>query len=90
MDLDIESPDDLWLVAKDKPGQPLETGYGMLAKYGDAPSAEEIDGIDFWCPRWHRPGRQDRLQRRHHPVRQAKPLEPRSDASGDAFHARWQ
>jgi hypothetical protein len=23
--------------------KPLETGYGMLAKYGPAPSAEEID-----------------------------------------------
>lgn len=23
--------------------KPLETGYGMLAKYGSAPSAEEID-----------------------------------------------
>ena len=26
-----------------KPAKPLETGYGMLAKYGTAPSAEEID-----------------------------------------------
>lgn len=25
------------------PAKPLETGYGMLAKYGAAPSAEEID-----------------------------------------------
>lgn len=24
-------------------GPPFETGYGMLAKYGPAPSAEEID-----------------------------------------------
>ena len=24
-------------------GQPFETGYGMWAKYGPAPSAEEID-----------------------------------------------
>jgi hypothetical protein len=24
-------------------GPPLETGHGMLAKYGSAPSAEEID-----------------------------------------------
>ena len=28
---------------EEKPGQPFETGYGMLAKYGPAPSAEEID-----------------------------------------------
>jgi hypothetical protein len=28
---------------EEKPGQPFETGYGMLAKYGSAPSAEEID-----------------------------------------------
>lgn len=27
----------------EKPGQPFETGYGMFAKYGPAPSAEEID-----------------------------------------------
>jgi HicB family len=27
----------------DKPQQPFETGYGMWAKYGPAPSAEEID-----------------------------------------------
>jgi plasmid stability protein len=26
-----------------QPASPLETGYGMLAKYGPAPSAEEID-----------------------------------------------
>lgn len=25
------------------PSQPFETGYGMLAKYGTAPSAEDID-----------------------------------------------
>lgn len=25
------------------PGQPFETGRGMLAKYGSAPSTEEID-----------------------------------------------
>ena len=25
------------------PGKPLKTGRGMLAKYGSAPSAEEID-----------------------------------------------
>jgi hypothetical protein len=25
------------------PGQPFKSGYGMLAKYGAAPSAEEID-----------------------------------------------
>lgn len=30
-------------IEEQKPGQPFETGYGMLAKYGDAPSAEEID-----------------------------------------------
>jgi len=41
--LDIELPDDLGLMVKQKPGHPFETGYGMLAKYGDAPSAEEID-----------------------------------------------
>lgn len=27
----------------DAPHQPFETGYGMWAKYGPAPSAEEID-----------------------------------------------
>ena len=27
----------------EKPTKPFETGYGMLAKYGPAPSAEEID-----------------------------------------------
>jgi hypothetical protein len=26
-----------------QPGQPFKSGYGMLAKYGPAPSAEEID-----------------------------------------------
>jgi hypothetical protein len=26
-----------------QPPKPYETGYGMLAKYGTAPSAEEID-----------------------------------------------
>ena len=26
-----------------QPGQPFKSGYGMLAKYGKAPSAEEID-----------------------------------------------
>jgi hypothetical protein len=26
-----------------QPGQPFKSGYGMLAKYGSAPSAEEID-----------------------------------------------
>jgi len=25
------------------PGKPFKSGYGMLAKYGPAPSAEEID-----------------------------------------------
>ena len=30
-------------AGEEKPGQPFETGYGMLAKYGPAPSAEEID-----------------------------------------------
>jgi hypothetical protein len=25
------------------PGQPFKSGYGILAKYGPAPSAEEID-----------------------------------------------
>jgi hypothetical protein len=28
---------------KEFPPSPLETGYGMWAKYGPAPSAEEID-----------------------------------------------
>jgi hypothetical protein len=26
-----------------QPGQPFKSGYGMLAKYGPAPSVEEID-----------------------------------------------
>ena len=26
-----------------QPGQPYKSGYGMFAKYGPAPSAEEID-----------------------------------------------
>jgi hypothetical protein len=26
-----------------EPGKPFKSGYGMLAKYGTAPSAEEID-----------------------------------------------
>ena len=30
-------------VEPGKPGQPFKSGYGMLAKYGPAPSAEEID-----------------------------------------------
>ena len=30
-------------VARQPAGQPLKTGRGMLAKYGPAPSAEEID-----------------------------------------------
>lgn len=30
-------------LKRHSPGQPLETGYGMLAKYGPAPSAEEIE-----------------------------------------------
>ncbi len=30
-------------VESETPGQPFETGYGMWAKYGPAPSAEEID-----------------------------------------------
>ena len=39
-----------WLrkLAEEEPessrsGKPFKTGYGMLAKYGPAPSAEEID-----------------------------------------------
>jgi hypothetical protein len=28
---------------QEDPGRPLETGYGMWAKYGPAPSAEDID-----------------------------------------------
>ena len=30
-------------IKPDNAGQPFETGYGMWAKYGPAPSAEEID-----------------------------------------------
>jgi hypothetical protein len=30
-------------IARENSGQPFETGYGMWAKYGSAPSAEEID-----------------------------------------------
>ena len=30
-------------LAPQGPTKPFETGYGMLAKYGPAPSAEEID-----------------------------------------------
>lgn len=30
-------------TAEDVPRKPLKTGRGMLAKYGPAPSAEEID-----------------------------------------------
>jgi hypothetical protein len=30
-------------TVEEKPGPPFETGYGMWAKYGPAPSAEEID-----------------------------------------------
>lgn len=30
-------------LAHQSPGQPFETGYGMFAKYGPAPSSEEID-----------------------------------------------
>jgi hypothetical protein len=30
-------------AAADEPAQPFETGRGMWAKYGPAPSAEEID-----------------------------------------------
>jgi hypothetical protein len=30
-------------LAQPTSGSPLETGYGMWAKYGPAPSAEEID-----------------------------------------------
>jgi hypothetical protein len=28
---------------QEDPGHPFETGYGMWAKYGPAPSAEDID-----------------------------------------------
>ncbi|MGA3028475.1 MAG: hypothetical protein ABSF98_27320 [Bryobacteraceae bacterium] len=30
-------------IEQESSGQPFETGYGMWAKYGSAPSAEEID-----------------------------------------------
>jgi hypothetical protein len=30
-------------IEPDQPGKPFKSGYGMLAKYGPAPSAEEID-----------------------------------------------
>ena len=30
-------------IEQESSGQPFETGYGMWAKYGPAPSAEEID-----------------------------------------------
>jgi hypothetical protein len=30
-------------IEQEKRDQPFETGYGMWAKYGPAPSAEEID-----------------------------------------------
>ena len=30
-------------IERENSGQPLETGYGMWAKYGPAPSTEEID-----------------------------------------------
>jgi hypothetical protein len=30
-------------VASDQPGKPFKSGYGMLAKYGPAPSGEEFD-----------------------------------------------
>jgi len=30
-------------IERENSGQPFETGYGMWAKYGPAPSAEEID-----------------------------------------------
>lgn len=30
-------------VERQPTGQPFETGYGMWAKYGPAPSSEEID-----------------------------------------------
>lgn len=53
MQLNSELPDDLGLLVEaqvqeerilpDRSGQPFETGYGMLAKYGDAPSVDEID-----------------------------------------------
>jgi hypothetical protein len=31
------------MIERDGSAQPFETGYGMWAKYGSAPSAEEID-----------------------------------------------
>jgi hypothetical protein len=31
------------VASEERPGKPLETGYGMWAKHGSAPSAEEID-----------------------------------------------
>jgi hypothetical protein len=30
-------------MEEERPGPPLKTGRGLLAKYGPAPSAEEID-----------------------------------------------
>lgn len=30
-------------LQSDQPTKPFKSGYGMLAKYGPAPSAEEID-----------------------------------------------
>ena len=30
-------------IETDQPGKPFKSGYGMLATYGPAPSAEEID-----------------------------------------------
>jgi hypothetical protein len=30
-------------IEEEHPGPPFETGRGLLAKYGQAPSAEEID-----------------------------------------------
>jgi hypothetical protein len=30
-------------MEEERPGPPFKTGRGMLAKYGPAPSAEEID-----------------------------------------------
>jgi hypothetical protein len=30
-------------IEQESSGQPFETGYGIWAKYGSAPSAEEID-----------------------------------------------
>ena len=31
------------VIEQESSSQPFETGYGMWAKYGPAPSAEEID-----------------------------------------------